>query len=76
MKMLNKIKPSTDLWGALLITPPASLRTADDHPLSSASQPVLNAPHLPLIYPMFSMFHIKDVVEDRDKHRFLLSKDP
>ena len=40
----------------------------DDNPLSSASHSVLNPPHCPLIYPTFSKFHNKDVVEDSDKY--------
>ena len=44
--------------------PPDRLCATDDNPLSSASQPVLNLPHHPLIYPTSSKFHNMEVVGD------------
>ncbi|XP_052556631.1 uncharacterized protein LOC128089357 isoform X2 [Tympanuchus pallidicinctus] len=46
---------------------PARLCTANDDPLRSASQPVLNPPHCPLIYPTLPQLCYKDVVGDSIK---------
>ena len=45
---------------------PPTCATANNS-LSFAIQPVLNSPHCPLIYPMLSKLHNKDVVGDNVK---------
>ena len=47
--------------------PSARLCAADHNSLSSASQPVLNPLHCPLIYPTLSKLHYKDSVGDSVK---------
>lgn len=58
--MLNKMGPSTNLLGTLLVT--------GLQPDSKLSQPVPNPPHHPVLYPILSKFHNKDVVGDSVKH--------
>ncbi|XP_072216516.1 uncharacterized protein [Excalfactoria chinensis] len=47
--------------------PPARHRTANDNPLHSASQPILDPLHRPLIYPILPQLCYKDVMGDRIK---------
>ncbi|XP_072188321.1 uncharacterized protein [Excalfactoria chinensis] len=47
--------------------PPARHRTANDNPLHSASQPILDPLHCPLIYPILPQLCYKDVMGDRIK---------
>ena len=62
MKILNSTGPSTAPHTFL-----TGLGTTDHNPLSSASQPVLNPPHHPLIYPTLSPLQYQDVVGDSIK---------
>ncbi|XP_048785824.1 uncharacterized protein LOC125686152 isoform X3 [Lagopus muta] len=47
--------------------PPTGFCTTNNDPLCSASQPVLNPPHCPLIYPTLPQLCYKDVVGDSIK---------
>ncbi|XP_048818304.1 protein shisa-9 isoform X3 [Lagopus muta] len=47
--------------------PPTGLCTTTNDPLCSASQPVLNPPHCPLIYPTLPQLCYKDVMGDSIK---------
>ena len=65
MKKINKTGTSTDPWrNTSSYRSPTRLSAADDIPLSSAIQPVLNPPHWPLIQLTLPELPQEDILAD------------